>query len=74
MVSAPELKKYMDKRLALQLNGSRKIEGNLRGYDIFLNLTIDDTVEVTNKNESVQVGTVIVRGNSIVSIEVLDKF
>jgi hypothetical protein len=30
----PELKKYIDKRLFVQLNGSRKVIGVLRGYDV----------------------------------------
>ncbi|RKL13946.1 hypothetical protein BFJ68_g6763 [Fusarium oxysporum] len=30
----PELKKYLDKRLFVQLNGSRKVIGILRGYDV----------------------------------------
>ncbi|WKT39793.1 LSM domain, eukaryotic/archaea-type [Fusarium oxysporum f. sp. vasinfectum] len=43
----PELKKasldlfcYLDKRLFVQLNGSRKVIGILRGYDVFLNIVI----------------------------------
>lgn len=30
----PELKKYLEKRLFVQLNGSRKVIGILRGYDV----------------------------------------
>ncbi|OKL56812.1 hypothetical protein UA08_07756 [Talaromyces atroroseus] len=30
----PELKKYMEKRLFVQLNGNRKVIGILRGYDV----------------------------------------
>ena len=37
----PELGKYMDKRLAVALNGGRAVEGVLRGYDQFLNLVLD---------------------------------
>ncbi len=33
--STPELKKFMDKRIFIQLNGSRKVVGTLRGYDVF---------------------------------------
>jgi small nuclear ribonucleoprotein G len=32
----PELKRYLDKRLFVQLNGSRKVIGVLRGYDVRL--------------------------------------
>ncbi|CDK28251.1 unnamed protein product [Kuraishia capsulata CBS 1993] len=70
MVSAPELKKYMDKKLVIHLNGSRKVEGTLRGYDSFLNLTVEDSVEV-HQDERTPLGTSVVRGNSILSIELI---
>ena len=41
----------MDKKLSIQLNGSRKIIGILRGYDIFLNITLTDALEVDSKGE-----------------------
>jgi small nuclear ribonucleoprotein G len=41
----PELKKYMEKRLAVELKGSRKVSGVLRGYDPFMNIVLDNTVE-----------------------------
>ncbi|PWN47062.1 hypothetical protein IE53DRAFT_390809 [Violaceomyces palustris] len=44
-VSQPELKKYLDKKVAVNIQGNRKIQGTLRGFDIFLNLVIDDAVE-----------------------------
>lgn len=34
----PELKKYMDKRMQLKLNGGRTVSGILRGFDPFMNL------------------------------------
>jgi hypothetical protein len=30
----PNLKKYLEKRVLVQLNGSRKVMGVLRGYDV----------------------------------------
>ncbi|KAI4472442.1 hypothetical protein M0802_016820, partial [Mischocyttarus mexicanus] len=38
----PELKKYMDKRLSLKLNGGRQVIGILRGFDPFMNMVIDE--------------------------------
>lgn len=35
----------MDKRLFLNLQGNRKISGVLRGFDIFLNLVLDEAQE-----------------------------
>jgi hypothetical protein len=33
-VPEPNLKKYLEKRILVQLNGSRKVMGILRGYDV----------------------------------------
>lgn len=35
----------MDKRLFINLQGNRKISGVLRGFDIFLNLVLDEALE-----------------------------
>ncbi|CAG8513472.1 7066_t:CDS:2 [Rhizophagus irregularis] len=57
--SQPELKKYMEKRLFIQLNGGRKVTGILRGYDPFMNLVLDDTVEEVSSSEKHNVGMVV---------------
>ena len=71
--SGPDLKKYMDKRLAIKLNGNRTINGTLRGFDQFMNLVLDETVEVVSASEQNNIGMVVLRGNSIVMIEALEK-
>lgn len=47
----------MDKKLLVQLNGSRKLVGVLRGYDAFLNLVLEEAVEEKSDGEKVSVGT-----------------
>ncbi|KAL1887768.1 Serine/threonine-protein kinase smg1 [Sporothrix stenoceras] len=69
----PELKKYLDKRLFVQLNGSRKVIGVLRGYDVFLNIVLDEAVEEKDSGEKVKIGMVVIRGNSIVMLEALER-
>ncbi|KAI4149489.1 MAG: hypothetical protein L6R39_002498 [Caloplaca ligustica] len=104
----PELKKYLDKRLFVQLNGSRKVIGVLRGYDVrlnhspisdcsiedpaqrgppfvlrevanfaceqvFLNVVLDDAVEEKAGGEKVRLGMVVIRGNSVVMLEALER-
>ncbi|XP_002162004.1 probable small nuclear ribonucleoprotein G isoform X1 [Hydra vulgaris] len=69
----PELKKYMDKRLHLKLNCNRSVTGILRGFDPFMNLVIDDTVENTSTQERNNIGMVVIRGNSVVLMEALDR-
>ncbi|KAI9648007.1 hypothetical protein NHQ30_002635 [Ciborinia camelliae] len=50
---------YLDKRLFVQLNGSRKVIGVLRGYDVFLNIVLDDAVEEKEGGEKVKIGMVV---------------
>ncbi|KAL1651240.1 Serine/threonine-protein kinase smg1 [Diplodia intermedia] len=72
----PELKKYeqyLDKRLFVQLNGSRKVIGVLRGYDVFLNIVLDEAVEEKPGGEKVRIGMCVIRGNSVVMLEALER-
>jgi len=69
----PELKKYMDKRMSLKLNGGRNIVGILRGFDPFMNLVIDEAVEEAKDGNRNNIGMVVVRGNSIIMLEALER-
>ncbi|XP_054711711.1 small nuclear ribonucleoprotein G-like [Uloborus diversus] len=69
----PELKRYMDKKLHLKLNGGRHVVGVLRGFDPFMNLVMDDAVEQQKNGESHEIGMIVIRGNSIVLLEALDR-
>ncbi|KAG5360972.1 Small nuclear ribonucleoprotein G [Yarrowia sp. B02] len=71
--SVPELKNYMDKRLIVHLNGERKIIGVLRGYDAFLNIVLEESVEEKANGEKVQAGMSVIRGNSVVMLEALER-
>ncbi|TRM68308.1 hypothetical protein BD626DRAFT_395438 [Schizophyllum amplum] len=70
--SQPELKKFMDKKLFVHLQGGRKVSGTLRGYDLFLNLVIDEALEETTPGQKHPIGTVVIRGNSVTSMETLE--
>ncbi|KAK1375754.1 Small subunit ribosomal protein S14e [Heracleum sosnowskyi] len=67
----PDLKKYMDKKLQIKMNANRMVVGTLRGFDQFMNLVIDNTVEV-NGDERNDIGMVVIRGNSVVTVEALE--
>lgn len=36
---------FMDRKLFLQVQGGRQVSGVLRGYDVFLNLVMDNAYE-----------------------------
>ncbi|KAL7568481.1 hypothetical protein ACA910_012191 [Epithemia clementina (nom. ined.)] len=66
----PDLKRFMDKRMKVSLNANRTITGTLRGYDAFLNIVLED-VETSETGQ--YLGQVVVRGNSIVQFEGLER-
>jgi small nuclear ribonucleoprotein G len=68
----PDLKRFMDKRLKFCLNGNRVVEGTLRGFDAFLNVVLEEATTNTNDQDE-QLGTVVLRGNSIVQFEGLER-
>ncbi|KAB8283212.1 hypothetical protein B0I72DRAFT_86041, partial [Yarrowia lipolytica] len=67
------LTQYMDKRLIVHLNGERKIIGVLRGYDAFLNIVLEESVEEKANGDKVQAGMAVIRGNSVVMLEALER-
>ena len=57
----------------MKLNGGRQVEGTLRGFDPFMNLVVDATVEVRKTGERNNIGMVVVRGNSVVMLEAMER-
>lgn len=52
----------MDKRLLINVQGGRKVTGILRGFDIFLNLVLDEARDETYPGQEVdQYGGSMVR-------------
>uniref|UniRef100_A0A3Q3FLY9 Small nuclear ribonucleoprotein G n=1 Tax=Labrus bergylta TaxID=56723 RepID=A0A3Q3FLY9_9LABR len=67
----PELK-FMDKKLS-KLNGGRHVQGILRGFDPFMNLVVDDSIEMGPGGQQNTIGMVVIRGNSIIMLEALER-
>lgn len=75
-----DLRKFMDLRVDLRLNAGRHVAGVLKGYDQFLNIVLDNAIEIkdgkganSGQAEKRELGTIVIRGNSIVMWENLDK-
>ncbi len=49
----------MEKRLLVEMNGSRKISGVLRGFDPFMNIVLDDAVEEVSESQKNDLGRVV---------------
>jgi small nuclear ribonucleoprotein G len=78
-----DLRKFMDLRVDLRLNGDRRVAGILKGYDQFLNIVLDEAIEITTQkpnapkvegqNAQRDLGTIVVRGSSVQLWENIDK-
>lgn len=51
--------RFMDKKMMLKLNGGRKVVGILRGFDPFMNVVIDETVEEARDGTKNSIGMVV---------------
>eukprot|EP00951_Prasinocladus_malaysianus_P008623 scaffold62694_cov28-Prasinocladus_malaysianus.AAC.1 len=54
----------------LTLNANRHVTGVMRGFDQFMNIVLDNAIDERMKAD---IGMVVIRGNSIVTIEALEK-
>jgi small nuclear ribonucleoprotein len=61
------LEKSVNQQLTLLLKDGRLIEGKLSGYDEYMNMVLEDVEEIANDNKR-RLGTIILRGNNVVSI------
>lgn len=51
--------RFMDKKLCLKLNGGRQVTGILRGFDPFMNLVVDESIEECKDGSKNNVGMVV---------------
>ncbi len=68
----PDLKKFMGKRLSVKLNGARRVVGRLSGFDVFMNLVLEEASEVRAAGDEVAMGILIVRGNRFVQLDCME--
>ena len=64
------LEKAINQKLSLLLKDGRIIEGKLTGYDEYMNMVLNDVEETIEENKR-RLGTIILRGNNVVSISLL---
>ena len=55
------------KEISLRLRNNKTVNGTLKDFDIHMNLTLENAQEITEE-ESVQLGTILLRGDNILSI------
>ena len=61
------LEKSVNQKLSLLLKDGRIIDGKLSGYDEYMNMVLEDVEEINGETKR-RLGTIILRGNNVVSI------
>jgi small nuclear ribonucleoprotein len=64
------LEKSINQKLSLLLKDGRVVEGKLSGYDEYMNMVLEDVEEIQEDNKR-RLGTIILRGNNVVSISLI---
>jgi len=58
----------LSKIVLVELKGSRTIRGKLYSYDQHMNLVLEDAEDVSNPENTRNIGTIIVRGDNVVLV------
>ncbi len=61
----------LESRMRLILKDGRRLTGEFIGYDQYMNVVLEDTEEETD-DASRRLGTVVLRGNNVVSMVLED--
>jgi small nuclear ribonucleoprotein len=64
------LEKSMNQQLSLLLKDGRVVQGKLSGYDEYMNMVLSDVEESVDDTKR-RLGTIILRGNNVVSISLI---
>ncbi len=67
-VSLKVLSRCIGERVLVRLRNGRVLRGQLKGYDQHMNIVLEDTDELVDDNVQNKLGTIVVRGDSIVMI------
>jgi len=52
----------------VSIKGGRKFQGNLRGYDVYMNLVLDGAVELEVNQAAKRYGVMVIRGDNVVFV------
>jgi small nuclear ribonucleoprotein len=67
-VSLKILQKSLGSTVLVRLRNGKVLRGLLKGYDQHMNIVLEDTDELVDENTQNRLGTIVVRGDSIVMI------
>ena len=63
-----KLNNALDTVVIVRLKGAREFRGKLQGYDVHMNLVLDDAEELRDGEIVRKIGSVVVRGDNVVYV------
>jgi small nuclear ribonucleoprotein len=60
------LEESVGKMVLVRLKGGRSYRGKLQGFDQHMNLVLEETEDISDTNNTIRIGTIIVRGDNVV--------
>ena len=58
----------LNKDILLKLKGKRTIKGKLKSFDQYMNLTLENAMEVFEGDKSQEMGEIFIKGENIIII------
>lgn len=62
------LQRSLDSNVLVKLKGGREIRGKLRGFDMHMNLVLEEAEEIVDDNKTKRLGAIVVRGDNVIMI------
>jgi len=60
------LEESLGKSVLVRLKGGRSLRGKLQGFDQHMNLVLEEADDISDANNSVRIGTIVVRGDNVI--------
>lgn len=69
MLPSKKVQSWVNKKIQVEMKrGKYVLEGVLRSVDDYMNLHLEDTMEILDEERTRKLGSVVLRGNNIVFI------
>ena len=60
------LEESLGKIVLVRLKGGRSLRGKLQGFDQHMNLVLEEADDISDSNNSIRIGTIVVRGDNVI--------
>ncbi len=66
--AAKILEDSLGKTVLIKLRGNRRLRGKLNGFDQHMNLVLEDSEDISDTDNTLKLGLIIVRGDNVILI------